>query len=235
MTCRLRYLEDRFQPDGGRAQHLLVFLPGAYTTPEDFVTHGLVEAVRQHKLPCDIVIPELLPAHVSDHSFIARLHGNVISPLMQSPYQTLWLTGISLGAFCALAYTAVHIESVSGIHLIAPYAGTQDVLRPIRAAGSLERWAQAPIGQHEDEEHLMWRWLAHWKQHTIQRPPLWMGIATEDRFLSNQQLLAAQLPPNQIHTTTGKHDWPAWRSLWQDFLALGPLSQLHHPSTECCP
>ncbi|WP_018605156.1 alpha/beta hydrolase [Uliginosibacterium gangwonense] len=218
----MRCLEDRWS-DHERAPMLLVFLQGAYTTPEDFLSHGFVAQLRQRRIAADVILADVNPLFVSEHIIVERLHQDVIAPAIQNGYDSIWLMGVSLGAFCALAYAARHAYRLQGLCLLSPYPGTQDVLRPIRDAGGLKPWAQTPVQPTEDEEHAVWRWLADYDK-KIQQPQLWMGTGDKDRFLAGQKMMAGQLPSSQVHYIPGDHGWAEWESLWQMFLNQGLLN-----------
>jgi hypothetical protein len=41
----------------------------------------------------------------------------------------------------------------------------------------------------------------------------------EDRFADGQRRIAGTLDPAHVREMAGGHDWPAWRALWDGFLA----------------
>jgi hypothetical protein len=44
-------------------------------------------------------------------------------------------------------------------------------------------------------------------------------------------LLAALLPEQQVHCVDGAHDWSAWMTMWEHWLAHGPLTTpMSHPA-----
>lgn len=218
----MRYIEIRADESANTpAPVLLVLLQAAYTTPEDFLQQGFVTALQQRGIAADVVLADNVSAHVSDGSIVARLRA-LIAPLMQRGYRELWLAGVSLGGFSALAYASHYGDEVAGLCLIAPYPGTQDVLRPIREADSLADWAKRPRRADEDDEHTIWRWLADWQTRQT-RPAIWLGTGDADRFIAGQAMIAALLPPAQVHYVPGGHAWPQWQALWQTFLAQGAL------------
>lgn len=216
----MRCLEDRWS-DQARAPMLLALLQGAYTVPEDFLSHGFVAQLRQRQIAADVILADANPLFVSEHTIVERLHQDVIIPAMQNGYRNIWLAGVSLGAFCALAYAAHHADMLQGISLLSPYPGTQDALRPIREAGGLQPWAQTPSQPTEDEEHAVWRWLAGYDKAI--HPYVWMGTGNKDRFLAGQQMMAGQLPASQVHYIPGGHTWAEWEQLWKMFLDQGLL------------
>ena len=127
-----------------RPDTLLVLLPPAQAQLVDFHTHGFVAAVRERGIPVDIHLADITYQHVMAHTSVAALHTQVIGPAVAAGYRKIWLAGISLGAFNALHYAAAHANQLAGIHLMAPYPGTGDILAEIRAAGDPMAWAQTP-------------------------------------------------------------------------------------------
>jgi pimeloyl-ACP methyl ester carboxylesterase len=133
-------------------------------------------------------------------------------------YSTIWLGGISIGGFMALAYAAAYQPlaggMIDGLCLLSPYPGNRLLLADIRRAGALANW-RAPCAEGDDECRV-WRWLqAHGKDGEL---PIYCGYGRQDRFADGQQMLAEALPPQQVDVIDGMHDWPAWRKLWNNFL-----------------
>lgn len=215
---------DPFQgPDP--ADTLLVLLPPAQAQLADFHAHGFVAAVRERALPVDLLLAQLTYQQVMAHTATASLHQQVVRPALERGYRQIWLAGISLGAFNALHYAATHAEHLAGITLVAPYPGTGDVLAEINAAGGPLPWAQTSAGATDDERN-WWRWLCRHSAAGQWPTPVYLGTGEADRFLRGQRMLADLLPATQVNYVPGGHDWPTWRTLWQDWLDHGPLARL---------
>jgi hypothetical protein len=67
-------------------------------------------------------------------------------------------------------------------------------------------------------------------------PPRWagcrrflLGRALDDRFASAATLPADLLPPEQVISTPGAHDWNSWRVLWRMILEQHPFQQPRAP------
>ncbi len=207
-----------------RPTTLLVFLPGSYSLPEDFVTHGFVAAVRGQQIAADIVLVDAHLGYYSERSILERLEHDILAPARARGYAHIWFVGISVGGFGALlqaAATADTSAGIDGIVALAPYLGERRQSAAIAAAGGLAAW-QAPARSAVpiDEEGL-WRWLqAHASRPS---PLLYLGYGDGDRFAFSQRLLGAVLPPNRVFTAAGGHDWPVWETLWQTLLPGLPL------------
>jgi pimeloyl-ACP methyl ester carboxylesterase len=105
------------------APTLLVMLPGAYSTPDEFVHEGFVDALRQRRVPVDVVIAGATVDHYVEGKVLDRLHDELIAPARARGVQQVWLLGISLGGLFAMAYAARHPGQVSGVLALAPYLG----------------------------------------------------------------------------------------------------------------
>ena len=195
---------------------LLALLSGSYSEPEDFVREGFPDAVRAHGIDADIAMAEMRAAWFSDGSIVERIREAIVEPARERGHRRIWMAGISLGALAALCYAARHEGDLEGIALITPYPATRDVLREMQAAGGPARW-QPMVPPEGDLEREAWRWLIQKRGGT----PVRCYIATGDRFVSGQRQMAQALDPACVRELPGGHDWPAWRSLWNQFLADG--------------
>jgi pimeloyl-ACP methyl ester carboxylesterase len=203
---------------------LLVFLPGAYSTIDEFVREGFVQEVRHRRIDADIVMADAHMAYYNNRTVIDRLEADVLVPARTAGYRAIWLVGISVGGFGALIHEEQMPGGVAGIVALAPYLGERELTREIAQAGGLAAW-QAPAGPlpQEQMETRLWRWLQAQARLPTSLPPLYLGYGTEDRFANSHRLLAAALPPQRVFTTPGGHDWAPWRRLWQQALAVLPL------------
>ena len=204
---------------GGR--HLLVLLPGAYMTPEDFVAAGFFTAAERRRLDLDMAAVHLDLELISSGSALPAVQEQILGPARQR-YDSVWLGGISLGGLLTLCHNADQPGSVDGLCLLAPYPGSRLTLNAIARAGGLDAW-QPTAEQLDDPEFRMWRWL---KQPPAELP-VFVGYGSEDRFAAGMQQIAERFPPDARQAMPGGHDWPVWQALWEHFLDLGhfpPLS-----------
>lgn len=195
------------------ARELLVLLPGAYMTPEDFVTAGFFAAVAERRLPLDVIAVACDLESISAGRALPALQQHLLAPARGQGYQRLWLGGISLGGLLSLCHVADTPGCVDGLCLLAPYPGSRLTLNAIDRAGGLDAWQAGP-DELSDPEFRMWRWL--------QRPPadfpVFVGYGSEDRFAKGMQRIAERFPAADRLTVPGGHEWPAWRVLWEHFL-----------------
>lgn len=205
-----------------RSETLLVLLPPALSSIDDFDAQGFVSAVRQRHLPVDLLLADVTAQHVLDNNMVSALHTKVVQPARASGYRSIWLAGISMGAFNALYYAASHRGQLAGVYLMAPYPGTGDVLAEIRAAGGAASWCQQQTSTHD--ERAWWQWLGQESLKAQWPTPVYFATGDTDRFLSGQRLLADLLPPSRVRMLPGSHEWATWKSLWEDWLDHGPLA-----------
>ncbi|MEO7245293.1 MAG: alpha/beta hydrolase, partial [Rubrivivax sp.] len=159
-----------------------------------------------------------------DRSVLDRLQADVLGPARAAaPARPIWLVGISLGAFAALGVLARRPETIDGAVLIAPYPGRRPLLQRIERAGGVATWARDAAPETPDDlEFDIWSMLAA-PGTASARPPVYAAYGRADRFADGQRLLASTLPPSQVWTRPGGHDWSVWRPLWSDWLARGLL------------
>lgn len=192
----------------------ILLLPGARNRAVDFSRAGFQEAVRERGLAIDLVPAELEFSHLSDRSILERLRRGPVSDARAAGCKSVWLAGVSLGGFIALAYAERFPAELDGLCLIAPYLGSRLVTREISEAGGIAAWSPIDVAE-DDEERRIWRFIRSWR---TRRPALYLGHGRDDRFADRQRLLAEALPPASVNVVDGGHDWPTWRRVWNDFL-----------------
>jgi hypothetical protein len=231
------------------AEDLLVFLPGAYSLPQEFIDEGFVAALREGPREGHSARPglhlQIADAHLGyfqDQTVLERLHADVVLPAAARGVRRLWLVGISLGGFAALGYAERHGAELAargplrlaGALAIAPYLGTAALMQSISVAGGARAWAakggRSDTGiQTDDAAAGVWRWLCQQAEQAENdtpgeaRTPVWLAYGEQDRFAAAHRQMATLLPPDRVSHAPGGHDWPAWRRLWQDWLAQGLL------------
>lgn len=202
---------------------LLVMLPGAYSTIDEFVREGIVDAVRKQRLRVDVVRVDAHLGYYNKGTVFERLRQDVIEPARARGYRHIWALGISVGGLGAIAYSDKFPGELEGLVVLAPYLGERLTSIEIANAGGLAKWRVPPRELAMDER--LWRRLSAYAQVPTapDLPPLYLGYGTEDRFAFSHRLLAAALPPDRVATTPGGHDWPEWRRLWLELLPRLPL------------
>ena len=211
----------------GSAEILLIMLPGAGIEAADFATHGMIAAMQEHIPNVDIIVAHPDMGLYLEDGVTDILHNAVIAPAVARGVTRIWLLGISLGGMGALLYASAYQQNIEGIILIAPFIGTRGTTAEILRAGGLTAWHAENSNATVSEQRLL-LWLQTHLATPEAYPKIYLGYALQDRFAPAHKLLAQQLPPERITTAPGGHDWPSWRTLWQQLLAFVPLAGRHH-------
>ena len=205
-----------FEPaeTGSVAPTRVLLLPAAYTEPEDFQREEFGTAARDRALRLDLVFVELKLQHLTDRTILRRLRHEVVLPARAVGCTSLWLGGISLGGFVALAYAERYPHEIDGLCLFAPYLGNHIITSEIERAQGVLQWTPGELADDDDERRI-WRFI---KEQRDRPAPLHLGFGREDRFATSHRLAAAALAPENVDIVPGGHEWPAWRRLWENFL-----------------
>ncbi|HEV7856414.1 MAG TPA: alpha/beta hydrolase [Herminiimonas sp.] len=216
VKSRLDVIED-VASCTNRSAVLIVFLPGAYDKPQDFVDHGFVRALRDRHVAADVVMVDMHVGYYTADQAVERLREDIVLPAQQKGYAHIWLVGISLGGYGALLYSRLYANDIAGLFLMAPFMGNRTLLSEIAKAG-LAEWSAGEIGP-EDCDRVLWSWLQGYsRENQSGHPPLYIGYGTEDRFARSNRTLAEVLPATHVITTHGGHEWAPWFRLWTAFL-----------------
>jgi pimeloyl-ACP methyl ester carboxylesterase len=206
----MRFLVDS-ATTGQKASTMVILLPGATYLPEDFITQGFIQAVRERDLDIDLILPELQFEQIADQSALRALNREVVAPAF-SQYETIWLAGISIGGYIAMAHAHYYPGQIHGLFLMAPYPGNRMTTGEIANAGGLHAWQPGVIAD-DDIERGNWAWLQH-----TQAVKIYLGYGTEDRFADGIALMEQAIPATQVDKIPGDHTWPVWQQLWLNFL-----------------
>jgi len=191
----------------------MLWLPGAYNIPEDFVAAGFGAAVQRRGLPLDLEFIDLELRYLGDDGPLLELRAEVIGPLLEAGV-AVWLCGISLGGLLALHFAASYSADLAGMCLLAPYLGSRMLIEEIAQAQGLDQWQPGPLAE-VDAERRIWRYIQRRRDDAA---PLYLGFGREDRFAPALELLAGNLAAKSVIVIEGGHDWRTWTSLWENFL-----------------
>lgn len=208
---------DLSPPGGKQRQTLLVFLPGIRDKAAVFAEEGFVSAVRASGIKADMIGVEAHLGYYVKKEFLPRLKEDVIAPARRLGYTNIWLVGISLGGFGAIWYDIENPGDLTGIVILAPYLGEPEVVEEVARAGGLTFWHPVLNGKIDDQ-HKIWRGLKTYEMRENSEHRVYLGYGLQDKFATADGLLAAVLPPTQVFTIEGGHDWSAWRPLWDSIL-----------------
>jgi hypothetical protein len=209
---------------------LLVFLPGAYDIPQDFIAQGFVKTVRDRNVKADIEIVDAHAGYYKQRQILNRLKVEVIEPAKAKGYTRIWLVGISLGGYGALLYAMHQPLEIEGFFLMAPYMGPSGIAADIASQGGLKQWSPKARGNVDVD---LWEWLKGYANNMPGLPKAYLGFGSSDRFEKPNNLFAKILPASQRFVVPGGHDWETWRKLWVGFLDASRLPIIEPASDGC--
>ena len=208
-----------------RSDCLVVLMPGMLDLPDQYLEHGFIEDAMRRPGRCDFVAVDAHFAYYREGSLRRAVGEDIIVAAQARGYESIWIVGISMGGLGALLVAEEYAQVIDGIVLLAPFLGDEALVRSIEEAGGLEAW-DAPEGMDrydEDEfDDELWGWLQGYATEPSARPPLYIGVGTEDRLRPGVGLLAQVLPDERSGEAEGGHDWATWRVLWRRLLASPP-------------
>jgi pimeloyl-ACP methyl ester carboxylesterase len=225
----MNLVDDVLQCDV-RPTTLIVLLPGAYDTPQDFKDQGFVEAVRARKIDADI---QLVDAHINyynNQQIVQRLQDEVVGPAKAKGYKSIWFAGISLGGYGTLLYSMNYPNQIEGFFIMAPFMGPRDIPAEIQKQGGLKNWTSEVQGNMDID---MWRWLKGYATQGSGLPNAYLGYGASDRFEKPNGLLAEVLPRERSFVIPGGHDWATWKQLWASFLDTTALPRMDARKSSC--
>lgn len=207
----MRYISDKAQQ---LANTLIVMLPGANHQPEGFIEEGFVSVLRERQLAIDLIMAELPFGNIADLTAIDAMHTHIMLPAMDAGYAQIWIAGISIGGYMAMAYANRYPGIVAGLSLLAPYLGNRMTTNEIKLAGGVQSWSPGTIAEDDTERH-NWQWL---KTNAAAGPKIYLGYGEQDRFVEGHIMMAEALPATHVIAVPGDHVWPVWLTLWQQYL-----------------
>ena len=185
--------------DGRVAPTRVLLLPAAYCAPEDFLREGFGKAVKDRVLPVDLVFVELKLQHLTDRTILRRLRHEIVLPARALGCRSLWLGGISLGGFVAIAYAERYLQEIDGLCLFAPYLGNHIVVGEIERSHGVDGWTPGELADDDDERRI-WRFI---KEQRSRKSPLHLGFGHDWpawlRLWEN--FLDTRFPSNRVSTS----------------------------------
>lgn len=215
-----RPIPTTFVPAQGKAERLVVVLPGRGDDLRALRRSGMVEAIQQAWPDADVLLAELAIRYYQDGNAATRLHDEVIAPARRRGYREVWLGGASLGGMGTLLYDKAYPGEMDGLFLLAPYLGDRAIHQEIVAAGGLGRWQPGPAQPMSDAtwQRELWRSIKGWQADPAKARKVWMATGDRDRLREANALLATVLPADQVFIRPGGHDWQTWTPATREML-----------------
>lgn len=205
-----------------RSDRLLVLLPGRLSPPEEFRSEGLEAELARTLGPVDQVAVDAHVGYYLSGAFVETLAEDVLVPARKAGFRDVWIVGASLGGSGALAILKKRPDLVDGLVLLAPYLGSDEVVKRVKRFGREIRSAPPPSDPKERFFEELWAWLL---TPDGARAPIAVGYGRSDRFVASHRFLSTLLPPDRVVEVDGGHDWSAWRRAMAELLrrGIGPL------------
>jgi hypothetical protein len=225
----MHYVNDFFEC-GIRPKTLLVLLPGAYDTPQDYIDQNFIKEVRNRNIYVDIQIVDAHIGYYTNAQIVKRLEDEVVAPAKSKGYENIWFIGISLGGYGSLLYSMKNPKALEGMFLMAPYMGVNEVHMDVQSQGGLKTWV---IRNDSTADLNLWQWLKGYALPSSDMPKLYLGFGDNDRFAKPNGLLADVLPKTRSMIIPGGHDWKTWHQLWAQFLETSSLQRFDKTQSNC--
>jgi pimeloyl-ACP methyl ester carboxylesterase len=225
----MHYVNDLIECDL-RPKTLLVLLPGAYDTPQDYIDQNFVKEVRNRNIFADIQIVDAHIGYYTNEQIVKRLEDEVVATAKSKGYEKIWFVGISLGGYGSLLYSMNHPTALEGVFLMAPYMGVKEVNMDVRSQGGLKTWVNKNTATADLS---LWHWLKGYALPSSDMPKLFIGFGDNDRFAQPNGLLAVVLPKARGMIIPGGHDWKTWHQLWTKFLDASSFQRFNKTQSSC--
>lgn len=206
-------------PGNASSKNLIVFLPGIGDLAEDFERSGFIDDLRRHGIDADAVAIDAHYGYYASRAIHTRMAEDVVVIAREAGYEQVWLAGISLGGFGATSFAALQSSHISGLLLLAPYLGSNELVDEVVAAGGLGAWEPGAV-PGGDYPRTVWAWLKDNFANQQPKVPIYLGYGESDRFAAANALLGDMLPSEQVVSIPGGHDWRTWKRLWQQMLPV---------------
>ncbi len=211
-TRPLRKLQ--FEPQGNKAQELVLLLPGRLSRPEEFVQFGIVDLVQKKRPRARIVAPDLHMGYYMRGLADACLHEEIIGPAKKQGLR-ITIIGVSMGGLGALIYSLRYPGEVDEMLLLSPFVGDKEPMAEIERAGGLEKWESPVVTPRNKAEALQKMWIdikRQWLSRSGPPFPIALAVGKSDRLLASNRFFARSiLKPNQLIEIEGGHDWACWK------------------------
>jgi pimeloyl-ACP methyl ester carboxylesterase len=216
LSLKVPYVQD-VAPEVAGERALLLMLPGAKNTPQQLVEHGFIRALRERRLPVDVLALDAPVDLYLERADIEQVLLHTLDEVSARGYRRIWLFGISLGGSGAMIAATRRRLAVAGVFLLAPFLGTRGIIAEVEAAGGLSHWNPGEVSERDYERALLDD-LRNGLGTESGLPPIYLGYGSEDRYRGASLMLAAKLPGQQVVECSGGHDWVTWLRLWQALL-----------------
>jgi pimeloyl-ACP methyl ester carboxylesterase len=206
-------IQSFIAPEASREPPLVLVLPGAADSLAGLRDSGIVEAIQKSLPHADLILVGATMKYYKEGRFAQRLHDEVIQPARDRGYRHVYLAGASLGGMGTVLYERMYPGELTGLVLLAPFMGDQDVVDEVQKAGGVRAWDAGPEPDAVDRknyEHELWRTVKDWSEHKDQARRVWLACGADDRLLPVAKMIAKVLPKRHFLEPAGGHLWVVW-------------------------
>ena len=191
---------------------LIIVLPGFAIDHHGMQEEGVAAAIQRGWPEADVVLAGATFPYYRTGTLIQRLHEDVIVPARKRGYKEIWLAGGSMGGMGALMYEQNNPGAMTGILLMSPFLGGDDLFEEFRDAGGLHQWQAGDLGVIDGENYQrhVWKMIQGWKHKPHLARRVWLVCGTEDSLFSDAKVLANEIPKDQAIFGPGEHTWSFW-------------------------
>ena len=192
---------------------LVVLLPTMGGKGSHYETEGFLDEVWERGFEASLEVVDVTPTLYLGNRIVELLKTEVIEPAKAEGFEEFYLVGISLGGHGVLLYATEYPEDVDGVVVLAPFISGDTASEAIEDAGGLTTWEDCPFIAWTHACNL-WKALKVYVSNPRNRKKIVLGFGTEDIFVDQCRILAEVLPPEQVFTVSGGHDWATWKKLF---------------------
>jgi pimeloyl-ACP methyl ester carboxylesterase len=189
---------------------LVIVLPSFGNDATDLKDRGVAEAIQSAWPQADVLLTSATYAYYRDGKLVPRLRDEIVGPALHQGYHRLWLAGGSMGGMGALLYEREHPGELAGIVLLAPFLGSNSLLKEIRAAGGPRSWDPGPLPSEmnaDNYQRQVWKMVKGWAEHPELARRVWLASGASDHLIEDVRLLAPELPKAHYVELPGGHSW----------------------------
>jgi pimeloyl-ACP methyl ester carboxylesterase len=194
-------------------EKLLILLPGIFESSRAFAEHGVIDALQACRDDMNITGVEMHFAYYKNKQMDTRLYQDVIQPAKAAGIKDIYLAGLSLGGLGSLIYRMQRPDDIKTVIAIAPYLGEQE---------QLLSYINKQEAAKDEDLYPIWQNL---ETTAKQAPTITLAVAEDDRYNYGQNWLAGLLTEQQLVQLPGKHNWQAFKPLWQQAIKQSGLCQ----------
>ncbi len=200
-------------PSGKTDGPLVIVLPGIHDDMESLRASGIVDSVQDANADATVTLAAASFGYYMDRSLLERLQTEIIDPARATGHADIWMAGASLGGFGTLLYEREHPGALTGLVLMAPFTGRDELAERIAESGGLRQWEPGPepsVVHPDDVPYEVWRMLKQFAEQPEQAERVWLICGRKDKFHLAAEQIAEVIPASQYLERPGGHKWAVW-------------------------